>query len=174
MYISFLTQVITLTLQACRRQMTLLLILLMVAMVLSGATVFYTEMNEDVFQSIPHAYWWAIITMTTVGYGDYMPVTGLGRCVGGLCAIFGILAITVIIPIISNQFLIYYDGLRMNSGGNDLWTKRMMRKASVDVMNVGNDIWELNGSVEREECKHQTISEIDIHHQVNTVYMTSV
>ena len=44
---------------------------------------------ED-FGSIPRAMWWSIATLTTVGYGDAIPVTPLGRIIAGLTAITGI------------------------------------------------------------------------------------
>jgi voltage-gated potassium channel len=48
------------------------------------------DAQPEVFASIPDAMWWAIVTMTTVGYGDMVPVTPLGKLVGGLIAIIGI------------------------------------------------------------------------------------
>ena len=43
-----------------------------------------------VFSSIPAAMWWAIETLTTVGYGDMVPVTAGGRLVGGIVSVIGI------------------------------------------------------------------------------------
>ena len=43
-----------------------------------------------VFASIPDAMWWAIVTMTTVGYGDMVPVTPLGKVIGGVIAVIGL------------------------------------------------------------------------------------
>jgi voltage-gated potassium channel len=48
------------------------------------------EAQPLVFASIPDAMWWAIVTMTTVGYGDMVPVTPLGRLLGGLIAVIGL------------------------------------------------------------------------------------
>ena len=48
------------------------------------------EAQPAVFASIPDAMWWAIVTMTTVGYGDMVPVTPLGKVIGGLIAVIGL------------------------------------------------------------------------------------
>ena len=54
--------------------------------------MFYVENNSqpDVFTSIPATFWWAVATLTTVGYGDVYPVTILGKILGGVIAILGI------------------------------------------------------------------------------------
>ena len=46
--------------------------------------------QPEVFASIPDAMWWAIVTMTTVGYGDMVPVTPLGKLLGGVIAVIGL------------------------------------------------------------------------------------
>lgn len=48
------------------------------------------HVQPQVFGSIPRAMWWAIATLTTVGYGDAVPVTALGRILGGITAATGI------------------------------------------------------------------------------------
>jgi voltage-gated potassium channel len=48
------------------------------------------EAQPLVFASIPDAMWWAIVTMTTVGYGDMVPVTTLGKVIGGVIAVIGL------------------------------------------------------------------------------------
>jgi voltage-gated potassium channel len=48
------------------------------------------EAQPEVFGSVPDAMWWAIVTMTTVGYGDMVPVTAFGKVVGGFIAVIGL------------------------------------------------------------------------------------
>ncbi len=48
------------------------------------------DVADTPFTSVPTAMWWAVVTLTTVGYGDLVPVTGLGRLLAGLVAILGI------------------------------------------------------------------------------------
>ena len=50
----------------------------------------WQEAPPDVFSSIPAAMWWGVCTLTTVGYGDVYPVTGIGKLAGALIALLGI------------------------------------------------------------------------------------
>ena len=63
--------------------MVLLAIFIMIGMVIFSTLIFYAEFNRpEQFEDIPTGFWWAIVTMTTVGYGDVHPTTAYGYVVG--------------------------------------------------------------------------------------------
>ena len=66
------------------------------------------------FKSIPEAFWWAIVTMTTVGYGDMHPITPGGKVVGSVCALCGILCLALPVPVIVSNFMYFYQRARAN------------------------------------------------------------
>lgn len=65
---------------------------LMVVLVIAAALMYFAESEAQpgVFNSIPAAMWWSVVTLTTVGYGDTVPVTGIGRMLAAVIAVLGI------------------------------------------------------------------------------------
>lgn len=95
--------------EALRRERQALLasFLILVSVVLVAASFAYMaerSTQPNGFGSIPEAIWWALATVTTVGYGDVVPKTALGRIVGGFTMISGILMIALPVAIIGSSF----------------------------------------------------------------------
>ncbi|CAH8537079.1 unnamed protein product [Heterobilharzia americana] len=103
-------QVLGRTLKASFRELCLLCFFLFVCVVLFSAAVYFAEVDasEEQFPSIIDAFWWAVVTMTTVGYGDMRPVTMWGKIVGSMCAIAGVLTIALPVPVIVSNFNYFY------------------------------------------------------------------
>lgn len=68
----------------------------------TGAYMIEHKAQPEVFGSVPAAMWWAIVTLTTVGYGDVVPVTPLGRVFGGVITLIGVGMAALPAGIISN------------------------------------------------------------------------
>ena len=62
------------------------------------------EAQPDNFGSIPDSMWWAIVTLTTVGYGDVVPITVAGRIVAGFTMLMGLMMLALPIGIVANAF----------------------------------------------------------------------
>ncbi len=75
-----------------RRTMLAALIVVVIALHLSATAIYLLEssVQPDKFGSIPEAMWWALATLTTVGYGDVVPITPWGRVVGAIVMVVGI------------------------------------------------------------------------------------
>ena len=76
-------------------------------LLLMASTALYVVeggVQPDEFGSIPRALWWAVATLTTVGYGDVVPVTGIGRVLASVTALAGIAVIAIPTGIIAAAF----------------------------------------------------------------------
>ena len=68
--------------------------------------------EETPFKSIPHAMWYVIVTMTTVGYGDFYPTSDVGRVFGSVVIILGVITLAMPISIIGGNYQKEYEAMR--------------------------------------------------------------
>ncbi len=76
-----------------KKEELLVILVMIVMLLLFSSSLMYvveTEAQPDKFPDIPSAMWWGVATLTTVGYGDVYPITGLGKLLGGFIAFLGI------------------------------------------------------------------------------------
>ncbi|KAK3581332.1 hypothetical protein CHS0354_016175 [Potamilus streckersoni] len=88
--------------------LSLLFFYIFVAMCIFSSFLYFAETRDNI-PTLFTAWWWAVVTMTTVGYGDYVPKSHFGRFVGSLCAVCGLLLLSSSIPIFVNNFLMFYQ-----------------------------------------------------------------
>ncbi|XP_062318567.1 potassium voltage-gated channel subfamily C member 1b isoform X2 [Osmerus eperlanus] len=108
------------TLRASTNEFLLLIIFLALGVLIFATMIYYAERigaspndprasEHTHFKNIPIGFWWAVVTMTTLGYGDMYPQTWSGMLVGALCALSGVLTIAMPVPVIVNNFGMYYS-----------------------------------------------------------------
>lgn len=100
-------QILTDVMARSRRELITSLFLVGLALILTSSFMYYAEKDAqpDKFPSIPAAMWWGIVTLTTTGYGDVVPVTVLGRVLGGVTVILGVATIALPVGILSSSFV---------------------------------------------------------------------
>ena len=83
------------------------LITLSTAVVISSTLVYYAERDVPMtsYTDIPNAMWWAIVTITTTGYGDMQPMTAAGRIVGGATMLTGLALFGILTSVIGRAMM---------------------------------------------------------------------
>ena len=76
-------------LRASRRKITVFLFSVLIIAVVLGSLIYVIEGEENGFTSIPRSMYWTIVTLTTVGYGDLTPRTGLGQAIAAVIMVMG-------------------------------------------------------------------------------------
>ncbi|RMX58360.1 hypothetical protein pdam_00012525 [Pocillopora damicornis] len=108
-------QILGKTVKASRHQLGLLLLILLIPVIIFSSLILYTERqwgtekSKSEFHSLPNAFWWGVITMTTVGYGDIVPASFAGKVVGGIASICGIIILSTSASVIGSTFSLYYN-----------------------------------------------------------------
>ena len=95
---------ITAALRASRTKISVFLYAVVLLVIIIGTIMYLIEGEENGFDSIPEGIYWAIVTLTTVGYGDIAPITTLGRFIASFVMILGYGIIAVPTGIVTAEF----------------------------------------------------------------------
>ncbi|XP_069135316.1 potassium voltage-gated channel protein Shaw-like [Argopecten irradians] len=109
-------KILVYSLKSSLRMLSLLLICFAVFSILFGSLMYSFEIfSNDTFENVFISVWWALITMTTVGYGDEYPKTPQGYVLGSITTMFGVVLIAMPIAILSTNFATYYGCYKLKS-----------------------------------------------------------
>lgn len=100
--------ILLLAVQSSFKELLLLGFGLIVYVVIYGIMLFSAEALTNNFPSVWTSMWWALITMTTVGYGDFFPTTSLGYIIGTMCALNGLIMLALPVAAIASNFSNFY------------------------------------------------------------------
>ncbi|MFY0643696.1 MAG: ion transporter [Bacteroidia bacterium] len=103
---SFMVEAQTLAnaIQRSGAKITVFFVTVLIVVIVMGTIMYVIEPPEAGFSSIPRSVYWAIVTLTTVGYGDITPVTALGQFLSAMLMILGYAVIAVPTGIVSVEF----------------------------------------------------------------------
>lgn len=89
-----------------RNSLVSALYLLALSILITSCLIHYAEhhVQPDKFGTIPDSMWWSIVTITTLGYGDVVPVTGYGKIIGALTALSGVFTLALVTGIVASAF----------------------------------------------------------------------
>uniref|UniRef100_A0A3P9NVC5 Potassium voltage-gated channel subfamily D member 3 n=1 Tax=Poecilia reticulata TaxID=8081 RepID=A0A3P9NVC5_POERE len=165
------------TLKSCASELGFLLFSLTMAIIIFATVMFYAEKgsSSSKFTSIPASFWYTIVTMTTLGYGDMVPKTIAGKIFGSICSLSGVLVIALPVPVIVSNFSRIYH---QNQRADKRRAQKKARLARIRIAKSGsanaflqskhngllNELLELTGSEEDEQKLIKSISLLESQH----------
>ena len=145
------------TIRASAKELLLLFLVLIIGVLIFGVLIFYAEQiyedEKNKFTDIPIGFYWAVVTMTTLGYGDYVPKTLFGYIVGAACAVCGLLMLSLPVPIIVSNFTLYYSHaqakLKLPKKTKNLMVNaaNMLKECSIGTLTPPESASSLSGSL---------------------------
>ncbi|KAM9859542.1 A-type voltage-gated potassium channel KCND3-like isoform 1-T1 [Aulostomus maculatus] len=176
------------TLKSCASELGFLLFSLTMAIIIFATVMFYAEKgsSSSKFTSIPASFWYTIVTMTTLGYGDMVPKTIAGKIFGSICSLSGVLVIALPVPVIVSNFSRIYH---QNQRADKRRAQKKARLARIRIAKSGsasafllskrngllNELLELTGTEDDEQKLPKTVSllESQHHHLLNCLEKTT-
>ena len=146
-----------------RRSFGAVVYLLAIAIVASSTLMYYAEaaVQPEKLASIPHAIYWSVITLTTVGYGDISPITPVGKAIAIVTAFLGIATLAIFSGIVATSFanqlakkkVIYEQQLRdaLSDGFVEEREKQLLSKLQSEFGLSDEMVAEIANQVKRRE-----------------------
>ncbi|AZN64059.1 ion transporter [Acinetobacter sp. ANC 4282] len=125
-------------------QAVIFILLIMIIIAAAGMYVVENQAQPEVFSSIPASMWWAVVTLTTVGYGDVTPVTSIGRFLGALITILGVGLAALPAGILANGLA---SELRQRKHQLELRFRELLDDAEIDLIEDKEKIEKLRKEV---------------------------
>ncbi|XP_044066877.1 potassium voltage-gated channel subfamily D member 3 isoform X4 [Siniperca chuatsi] len=166
------------TLKSCASELGFLLFSLTMAIIIFATVMFYAEKgsSSSKFTSIPASFWYTIVTMTTLGYGDMVPKTIAGKIFGSICSLSGVLVIALPVPVIVSNFSRIYH---QNQRADKRRAQKKARLARIRISKTGNsnaflhskrnglfnEALEFTSSTEEEQRLSKSTSLLESQHQ---------
>jgi len=98
-------RLLVIAMQRSREKILMFMAVIVTLVVIFGTIMYLIEGEKNGFTSIPVSIYWAIVTLTTVGYGDISPVTGLGQFLASIVMIMGYAIIAVPTGIVTSEMM---------------------------------------------------------------------
>ncbi len=114
----------------------IIVLLILLVMTSTGIYILEHDVQPEHFGSIPGAMWWAIVTLTTLGYGDVVPMTTGGKVFGGLIGLLGIGMIALPAAIMASGFV---ENVHARRQKYNLYAQRFLKDGVLDE----NERWQL-------------------------------
>ena len=146
-----------------RRSFGAVVYLLSIAIVASSTLMYYAEaaVQPEKLASIPHAIYWSVITLTTVGYGDISPITPVGKAIAIVTAFLGIATLAIFSGIVATSFanqlarkkVLYEQQLRdaLSDGFVEEREKQLLTKLESEFGLSDEVVAEISNQVKRRE-----------------------
>ena len=93
-----------LALRSSRPKIIVFILYISLIVVILGTIMYIVEGQQNGFENIPKSIYWAVVTLTTVGYGDVVPITTLGKTISVFIMMLGYAIIAVPTGIVSSEF----------------------------------------------------------------------
>lgn len=112
------------TLRQAYKELGLLMVLVSVCVLTFSSLIYFAEKDAVDKWTFMDSFWWGLMVLTTVGYGEKAPSTFPGQVIGGFCALIGVFILALPVPIVVNRFADFASNYK-----NRVWRNEvMMRK----------------------------------------------